>query len=277
MAYEEDDIAEDFLEPLPAEIITPDEQKALQIWEDTLVDSARKGASVFISVRSVCDVLGVKPQGQTTKIRSKAYLAEGLTTVRLQTNQGPHDTLCLDVDLIPIWLLEIHPKKAKPEFRETLFELQKRIVRMVRDVYFAYALAQQNPQFTYLVRLLEQILAEVRSNTQNGDELIHVTNLVLKSVLEPRPTPGAKTPQLRLVSPPSTGQDHPLIDGHIVLADHQWGNGTITVIIDDRTMMVTIIGTNQQQITMNPEQILQVLALIQEYRGDFLQALQRHG
>jgi hypothetical protein len=62
-----------------------------------------------------------------------------------------------------------------------------------------------------------------------------------------------------------------------VLADHHWGNGTIPVIVDDRTMQMTIVGSDQQEVTLNPEQLLQVLALLQEYRGEFLQALQRNG
>jgi hypothetical protein len=49
------------------------------------------------------------------------------------------------------------------------------------------------------------------------------------------------------------------------------------MLFDDRTMQTTIVGSDQQQVTMNPKQLLQVLALLQEWCGEFLQAVQRHG
>jgi hypothetical protein len=279
MSKGEDEQSEDLiLAPLPSETVVPDEYKSLTLFDEMEVDSARVGSRIFISIKSICVFLGIQTQGQTVKIRSKPILAGGIKIIKLPSRGGPQDTLCLDFDVFPLWLLDIHPKKTKPEFQQTIFETQIQISKVVRDVYYAYVLAQMNPDYAYIIRLLEQVLAEVRSVVDNSGEMGHVITMLLQMIGGQRQTGGQQgqisgaKPVLRLISGGQVVETDPSEqEGNVILRDRFQTTGDTMVVFDDERHRVLLVSEESQQIPLTPDQTLQLLARLTERRGWLLQ------
>lgn len=86
-----------------------------------MVDNARVGSKVFISIPSVCSVLGITSQNQTNRIRKHAILSQGAEMIAIKTRGGTQPTWCLDVDMIPAWLILIQPQRAKRELQQNIY------------------------------------------------------------------------------------------------------------------------------------------------------------
>ncbi len=80
---------------------------------DELVAS-RDGDDVWVSVRRVCEALGIDRKNQQEKLENKSW-AVGV----LKTLTGPdgknYETFCLHIDSVPMWLATIDENRVAPE------------------------------------------------------------------------------------------------------------------------------------------------------------------
>jgi len=81
-----------------------------------------KDAKVWVSVKRVCDVLGVAEQRQIAKLKTKKWA--GATMMVVPSAGGAQRTMMLPLRAFPMWLANISPTKVRPEARETLEKFQ---------------------------------------------------------------------------------------------------------------------------------------------------------
>ena len=279
----DDEEQDDVLAPMPTDVLHPDEQKALQIQDENVVDSARIGSKVFVSIKNVCAFFGLQAQRQTTRIREHAILSQGIRLIALKTRGGIQNTLCLDAEMIPTWLVILQPKRAKPEFQQLISEYQSRMTQAIRDVYFIQALAT-NPRHAHLAGILENLFAEVHKIAQDGDEMQFAMSVLLDFVAEQHggrpltlaanaaPIEGGRG-LLRIIPAIAQGSEeaehpHP---GPFTLVDRVWENGELVIHFGAVGGGFLLADTNGAQMGVNPDQALHLLRLLQERRGQLLQ------
>ncbi|TKC98648.1 phage antirepressor N-terminal domain-containing protein [Polyangium fumosum] len=91
------------------------------------------GGAVWVSVRRVCEVLGVAENRQLSKLKSKPWAG-----VNMMFTTGPdgkrYQTSVIPLKAFPMWLATINVTKVKPGIRTTLERFQKEAA----DVLAAY-------------------------------------------------------------------------------------------------------------------------------------------
>lgn len=87
------------------------------------LDVARDGDRVLVSIRRVCEALGVDTKGQLAKLHGKRW-----AVVEMVSMTGPdgktYDTACLSLDSLPMWLATIEPTRVALHVRPKLDRFQ---------------------------------------------------------------------------------------------------------------------------------------------------------
>lgn len=115
------------------------EQKEVAFYNDELTAVRAEDGHVYVSIRHMCDALGVDPQGQTRRIRRQPVLAAGYTWVDILSTQ-PHPqrrrTQVLRVDLVPLWLTGISTRSIKDEaVRQKLLRFQQEAAKVLWEAF----------------------------------------------------------------------------------------------------------------------------------------------
>lgn len=86
---------------------------------------------IWAGVRWMCDGIGLskgQKDRQLLNIQSDKVLSQGASNLRLPTNGGMQEVLCLKLDFVPLWLAKINitptMKRETPELAETLEQYQ---------------------------------------------------------------------------------------------------------------------------------------------------------
>ena len=100
-------------------------QKSVMFYGDEIVavQDAESGV-IVVPVGRLCDNLGIQRRNQMDRLRNHEVLCQGLKTVTIGTPGGPQDTECLRLDLIPLWLTTINPKRVSEQVRAKLVRYQ---------------------------------------------------------------------------------------------------------------------------------------------------------
>ena len=100
-------------------------QKTVLFYGDHIVAVQEPQSGViYVPVGRLCDNLGTQRRNQMDRLRNHEVLARGLSSVTVQTEGGPQETECLRLDLIPLWLTTINPKRVNDEVRAKLVRYQ---------------------------------------------------------------------------------------------------------------------------------------------------------
>lgn len=104
-------------------------------FHDEQLEAVRDDGRVMVSIRRVCDVLGVRMTGQLAKLRVKPW-----AVVQMICTTGPdgktYEAACIELDALPMWLATIEPGRVKPELRDKLVVYQREAARVLRDHFF---------------------------------------------------------------------------------------------------------------------------------------------
>lgn len=79
----------------------------------------------FVPLRKICEALGLDPSSQARRIREHALLAEGLRTLSLPAANGLRATLCLRLDLVPLWLATLDARRVNEAAQARLASFQR--------------------------------------------------------------------------------------------------------------------------------------------------------
>jgi hypothetical protein len=74
-----------------------------------------KNSRIYVSVKRICESLGLDGKSQNRKLKEHPSFADGLRYGQLTTPGGEQRALFIDLDLLNGWLCTIHPNKVKPE------------------------------------------------------------------------------------------------------------------------------------------------------------------
>ena len=104
-------------------------------FHDTTLDVARDNGDLWVSIRRVCEALGIDPSAQRKKLRSRPWAVEAFIT-----STGPdgktYQNAMLHLDALPMWLATIEPSRVSPEARPRLERFQLECAKALRDHFF---------------------------------------------------------------------------------------------------------------------------------------------
>jgi len=99
--------------------------------------------SIFVSLRDLCDLLGLRVASQARRLRNDPDLREGLARFRAATPGGVQDQDFLLLENVPIWIGSVSRAKAAPAVQEQIGYLRRYIIR---EVYAAFARSAGLPE-----------------------------------------------------------------------------------------------------------------------------------
>lgn len=136
------------------------EQKDVLFYGDDLTAVKADDGQIYVSVRHMCDALGLTVQSQTRRIQRHNVLSDGLRWVAIMTtHRGEQETYVLRVDLTPLWLSGIDTSRVNPEIKEKLEKFQREAAKVLWEAFQEGRLTQ-DPTFG---ELLEQDTPEAQA------------------------------------------------------------------------------------------------------------------
>lgn len=125
-----------------SEDLTVIEQREVLFYEDKLTAVRADDGRVYVSIRHMCDSLGIDRRGQMRRIRGNDVLAEGYRRGGLSSppsasghGGGVQQSTLLRIDLVPLWLAGISPNRVKSEIQEKLMRFQKEAANVLWEAF----------------------------------------------------------------------------------------------------------------------------------------------
>jgi ferritin-like metal-binding protein YciE len=124
--------------------LVPIEQKQVVFYEDMitaiLVERGEE-REIYVSIRQMCDLLGVSYQGQIRRINDDPVLAKKMKGVNItftpsgSRGGGAQVTNCLPIDYLNGWLFGINANRVKEEVRERLIIYQEKCYKVLVEAF----------------------------------------------------------------------------------------------------------------------------------------------
>jgi hypothetical protein len=113
-------------------------------FHDTKLEAVREGDDVWVSLRRMCEGIGIELEAQRRKLAEKPWAVTGLRPAT-----GPdgkkYEVLCLHLDSVPMWLATIDVRRVAAEARPTVERFQLECARVLRDHFFPHRASQPAP------------------------------------------------------------------------------------------------------------------------------------
>jgi hypothetical protein len=155
--------------------LTPVDERLVTFYEDTLIGIRANDGQVYVSVRHICDILGIDDNAQRQRLRRHDILNDGIGVCNLQTPGGLQATYVLRVDLLPLWLTGIRAKSVREAMQPKLMRLQREAAKALWEAFQEGRLTS-DPTF-------EALLEQNTPDVQAYKTALAVTNLARQQIL----------------------------------------------------------------------------------------------
>ncbi|MCI0560565.1 MAG: DUF892 family protein [Nitrososphaera sp.] len=129
------------------------EQRSVFFLDDELIAVRADDRQVYVSLRHLCQALGLNRQGQMQRIRRHVVLSEGYKNAEVEIpNAGhPQQAGMLRVDLVPMWLSGVDVRRVKDDIKDKLIQYQKEAAKVLWEAFQEGRLTA-DPTFDELLR-----------------------------------------------------------------------------------------------------------------------------
>ncbi len=114
----------------------PTETLGVTFFEHPCLAVRSTDGTIYVSVRDLCDAVGLRAHGQLRRLRADDDLRDGLQTFRVTTAGGPQDQEFLILEFVPTWVSSVQRSRASMTVRERLKYLR---LFAIRETYNAFA------------------------------------------------------------------------------------------------------------------------------------------
>jgi hypothetical protein len=112
------------------------EQKTVDFYNDELTAVRANDGQVYVSVRHMCDALGIqRPQRQTDRIKRDEVLNNGLQRVPIMGTRGAQNTYVLRVDLVPLWLTGLETSRIDEDVRDKIIRYKREAAKVLWEAF----------------------------------------------------------------------------------------------------------------------------------------------
>lgn len=122
------------------------EQKTVLFYDDDLVAIRAGDNHVYVSLRHLCQALGIDTQGQTRRIRRQKILERGFGQFPIMTaERGEQQAYMLRVDLVPLFLSGISTKAVSETAQPKLERFQEEAAKVLWEAFQEGRLTSDTP------------------------------------------------------------------------------------------------------------------------------------
>lgn len=116
--------------------LQPVEQRQVEFYGDELTAVQLEDGTVYVSVRHMCDALGLAQRAQVLRIKRNEILADGYKgAIMMITPGGPQRAGMLRVDLIPLWLAGLELSRVNDDIRPKLSRFQREAAKVLWQAF----------------------------------------------------------------------------------------------------------------------------------------------
>jgi hypothetical protein len=113
------------------------EQKSVLFLSDELIAVRADDGQIYVSLRHLCEALGLNRQGQMQRIRRHIVLSEGYKNAEVEIADAgyPQQAGMLRVDLVPMWLSGVDVGRVKDEIKNKLIHYQREAAKVLWEAF----------------------------------------------------------------------------------------------------------------------------------------------
>lgn len=116
--------------------LVPVEQREVDFYDDELVAIRANDGQIYVSIRHMCNSLGLDNRSQRRRIQDHKVLAKGYASGVIMTPEGVRRTSSLlRVDLVPLWLSGVDTGRVKDEVRPKLEKYQEEVAKVLWEAF----------------------------------------------------------------------------------------------------------------------------------------------
>lgn len=116
--------------------MTPTEMLVVTFFEHPCLAVRGSDGTIYVSVRDLCDAVGLRAHSQLRRLRADEDLGDGLRAFRVMTPGGPQEQEFLILEFVPTWVSSVQRSRASVTVRERLRYLR---LFSIRETYNAFA------------------------------------------------------------------------------------------------------------------------------------------
>jgi hypothetical protein len=111
------------------------QQRLVTFYNDELIAVQSAEGDIYVSIRHLCDVLGLNRRGQVQRIQRNMVLARGYRVGVISTSGGDQNAGLLRVDLLPLWLTGLSTKSIRAEMQQQLERYQDEAAKILWEAF----------------------------------------------------------------------------------------------------------------------------------------------
>jgi len=115
--------------------LTVVEQKEITFYDDELIAIRANDGQIYVSVRHMCDALGLNVQAQSRRAKRHKILSSGLMVAKMATIKGLRNANVLRADLITLWLTGVNTSSVKEEIRPKIETFQLEAAKVLWEAF----------------------------------------------------------------------------------------------------------------------------------------------
>lgn len=106
-------------------------------FEDIDMLGVKNDKGVFVSIKSICNSLGVDNSSQLKRIKRDETLSKGVVQMTIPTNRGSQTVSMLSIDFLPLWVVGFTTNKVKEEVRRGLTRFKLKAKDVLAEAFLA--------------------------------------------------------------------------------------------------------------------------------------------
>ena len=111
------------------------EQKVVYFYEDELLAIRGNDNNVYVSLRHLCEALGLNPAGQIQRIQRTNILEQAYRLAQMNQAGGRRQVSLLRADMVPLWLAGISTKAVREDVRPRLEKYQAEAAKVLWEAF----------------------------------------------------------------------------------------------------------------------------------------------
>ncbi|OOF43033.1 ATPase [Rodentibacter trehalosifermentans] len=89
----------------------------------------------YVPMKQIAENIGLVWHAQFERLQRNEVLSQGIRVIRIPSNGGEQDAVCLPLHYLNGWLFGVNPSRVKPEIKAKLIEYQKDCYEVLWDYW----------------------------------------------------------------------------------------------------------------------------------------------
>lgn len=111
------------------------QQRTVLFMGDELMAVRADDNHVYVSLRNLCDALGIVRQSQRNRINRNEVLSEGYVVLKVMINDVLQEVGMLRANLVPLWLAGVSTSRVSEETRQKLIAYQTEAAQVLWEAF----------------------------------------------------------------------------------------------------------------------------------------------